>query len=340
MEHLADERCIDWRLGDALTSYCFGGLSDDERQAVEKHLIDCEACWTEFQRLDASVRTLRFNQMLHPALPVTEVVSMLGLSSRLNRPFGGHRRYVLWIAGLYGLEWMLSVWTELGYSYDRFGSLAWVLSGPTLLWMTAALVLALFDGTKSTVARETNGLMRSLTIMLSMMAVIIMCMMFVLPAEQTIAASFQTRTASGGYFKNAIVHFLPLLVFVIPTFHAVLRLQTELRSGRHRMVLGLLTREPSSVRPRRMIYLSPQLLSGVLLVLGVIKILGMNYMLDALTPGPYANLFSIASYVSTAAWFAIALISLAWYSTSLNELKREAKALDLLDRRDELSGEH
>ena len=86
----ADEPCIDQRLGEALTSYCFGGLTEDERRAVEEHLLECEACWAEFQSLDASVRSLRFDDTIRPTLPVQKVVSLLGLSGRLNRPFGGH----------------------------------------------------------------------------------------------------------------------------------------------------------------------------------------------------------------------------------------------------------
>ena len=39
------------------------------------------------------------------------------MSARLERPFGGHLPFVVTIAILYGTEWMLGLWTDLGYSY-------------------------------------------------------------------------------------------------------------------------------------------------------------------------------------------------------------------------------
>src|SRR5258706_730203 len=117
-------------LGEALTSYCFGRLSDDDRDEVERHLMGCDACWNEFQRLDAAVRALRFDKMLRPSLQVSDVISLVGLSGRLNRAFGGHLPFALGIAVLFGIEWALGVWSELGYAYDRYGHLAWLLSLP------------------------------------------------------------------------------------------------------------------------------------------------------------------------------------------------------------------
>ncbi len=63
------------------------------------------------------------------------------------------------------------------------------------------------------------------------LAVLTATLVFVLPDERTILASFQTRTAAAGYLKDVIVIFLPLLVFVAPTFNVVLRLQRELAEG-------------------------------------------------------------------------------------------------------------
>src|SRR5258707_8910945 len=115
--------------------------------------------------------------------------------------------------------------------------------------------------------------------------------MFGLPAERTIQASFQTRTAASGYFKDAELTFAPLLVFFVPAFHTVLRLQRELAAVRPRQVVNLLARRPDSLAPRGMLYLSPRVVAAVLVVYGIVKVAGTNHMLDALTPGPYANLF-------------------------------------------------
>jgi hypothetical protein len=330
----------DPHLGEALTSYCFGGLPDDARDEVERHLMACNACWQEFQRLDAAVRTLRFDATLELALPGNDVISLLGLSSRLGRPFGGHLLFALTIAGLYGLEWTIGVWSELGYAYDRFGRLAWALSVPVAGWVVGSLLVSLSLDVTATRAGGTNGLARSTIVILSSLGVLMMCLLAVLPAEPTIRASFQTRTAAVGYLKDAVLLFLPLLVFIVPVFHAIVWLQRELRAGHADMVLGLLAKRADALIPRGMWFLSSRFLTGFLLVAGTLKIVGTNYMLDALKPGPYAGLFSLAAYLGTGVWLAIAVVSLAWYANNLNELKREATALAALTARKPSAKEH
>jgi hypothetical protein len=64
----------------------------------------------------------------------------------------------------------------------------------------------------------------------------------------------------------------------------------------------------------------------LVIALGLFRLLGTNYMLDALSPGPFANLFTAAAYIGTALWLACAIVPLIWYSGSLNDLKREALA--------------
>ena len=80
----------------------------------------------------------------------------------------------------------------------------------------------------------------------------------------------------------------------MPTFHTILRLQREIRVGRYHQVLSLLNREREAVVPPGMFFLSAQSLAFIFLVYGAAKTVGTNYMLDALTPGPYAQLFMMA----------------------------------------------
>lgn len=123
-------------------------------------------------------------------------------------------------------------------------------------------------------------------------------------------------------------------------FHAILQLQRDLRTGQHQHVLSLLNRRLDAVSPRGMLYLSPGFLTAFLLLAGTIKIVGTNYMLDALRPGPYAHLFSIASYIGTALWWAVAIVSVVWYRGCLNELKREARALATFTSGDVVGRQH
>lgn len=178
-----------------------GGLS---LGLVEQHLMACDACWQEFQRLEAAVRTVRFDATVRPTLPVHDVVSLLGMSERLERPFGGHTRYLLAVGVLYGLAWMTAVWTELVYAYHRFGTLAWMLSFPTAAWVTGVVLWGLRSDAKATAAGRTNGLMQSTIVLLGALAALVVCLVWVLPAEPTILTSFQTRTASGGFLKDAL----------------------------------------------------------------------------------------------------------------------------------------
>jgi anti-sigma factor RsiW len=313
-----------------LTSYCFGDLPDGEREQVEQHLMICDGCWEEFRRLDAAVRTLRHESVLGPVMPVDEIVSVLGWSSRLDRPFGGHAWFAISVAMLYGLEWTVGLWSELGYSYDRFGGLAWVLSAPVAASVSGAVLFSLWAAIKSVRSGQVDGLVRSAALILTALGLVTVCLTVVLPGDQTIQASFQTRSAAGGYFKDALLIFLPLLLFILPPFHTVVSLQRYLKAGRHRQVEGALAASHDRIAPRGVWYLSPRVLTGFLVVMGTLKIVGTNHMLDALTPGPYANLFSVASYIGTGLWFAIAAVCLIWYSISLNELRREARALAAL----------
>jgi hypothetical protein len=321
------ESCERPELSTQITPYCFGDISKQERSMFEAHVLECDSCWREVDRLSNGVHVLRTDSNLKQTLVTPELFGAFGISGGLDRPFGGHLTYVIAVAVLYGLEWTAGIWTELGYSYDRFGPLAWMLSGPVMIWVSATLVLSLRADANETRAQSSSGLVRSGFLMLVSLAVLTIVMTILLPSDKTILASIQTRSANGGYLKDAVFLFLPLLVFVLPPFHSVLALQRELRAGRSDQVMKIVTRASDAIAPRGVWFLSPRLLAVVLFVVGAFKIVGTNYMLDSLAPGPYANLFTFASYTSTALWFGIALLSLVWYSSRLNELKREAIAL-------------
>ena len=321
------EFCERPELATTITPYCFGDISEQERSTFEAHLLECDSCWREVERLSNGVQALRSDSNLKQTLVTPELFGAFGISGGMDRPFGGHLPYVIAVAVLYGLLWMIGIWTELGYAYDRFGALAWVLSVPVMIWVSATVILSLRADTSETRAQSSAGLARSGLFMLGCLAILTIALMILLPSDRTILASIQTRSASGGYLKNAVFLFLPLLVFVLPPFHTVVALQRELRAGRGEQVMRIVTRASDAIVPRGVWYLSPRLLAAVLFVLGAFKIVGMNYMLDALAPGTHANLFTVTSYTSTVLWFTIALLSLAWYSSCLNELKREAIAI-------------
>jgi hypothetical protein len=196
-----------------------------------------------------AVRVNRGGDRLRPVVPIAGVVSLLGMSGRLARPLGGHLAYAVSISVAFGLLWAVAIWSELGYSYDRFGQLAWILSPPTGLSATAVLLLALWINVKATRAGTSRGLWYAGTVVLVGLSAVVAVNMVPLPEERTIQASFETRTASAGLFKDALVLFAPLLIFILPPFHTVVRLQRELTVGAHERVRALLTRQPDAVWP-------------------------------------------------------------------------------------------
>jgi hypothetical protein len=319
--------CSNPGLAGLLSGYCFGGLQEAQRAAIEEHLLECDRCWDEIQRLEHYVRILRTDARVKPALRLPEIVSTLGLSGRLVRPFGGHLTFVVAMSLLYGALWTAGLWTELGYAYDRFGGLLGSLSAPVGCFVALTMAGGLALDVRTTRRGSSRGLWHSTAAIVGALTVLVVFTVMVLPAERTILASFQTRTAAAGYLKNALFIFLPPLFFLLAPFHTILQLQRDLRAGRHEDVFGFLSRHPEAVSPRGVFYLSPTFLTVLLLLESARKIIGANYMLDALNPGPYAQLFTIASYLSTAIWLAITVGAVAWYVAKLNDLKRECVAV-------------
>lgn len=321
--------CATPSIYDALTAYSFDDLTGEDRERVAAHLIECDHCWHEVQRLEACVAALRRDPQLKPLVPSPEVFAVLGLSGRLEQPFGGHRAFVWPIAALYGLLYVAALWTELSYSFDRYGRLVWLLS-PVAGFGAAAAILSALALDARTSSQRAAGLGRPILCAITVLGLVTVLLSFLLPSIPTIDAAFQTRSAAAGYQKNVIYYFLPLLLFLLPTFHTVLALQRELRAGRHRAVLDLLSGSGDAVAPRGVWFVPMWLLLAVLLLAAGIGYQGTSYLLDHLTPGPYANLFSIALYIRVALWYVIALTCLGWYQRSLNELKREALAVNRL----------
>lgn len=317
---------------DSLTDYCFGELSESVRESVERHLFVCDECWNECQRVMTAVAILRSDAAGKFPLAPGEVVSELGVSGRVHLPFAGHRKFALGVTALFAVQFLLGVWVELGYSYSRFGHLAWRLSWPAGLGAWINAICALHVDTRAIRRGRADGLLRSLGLMVAGIGLLTLAVVSLLPAEQTILASFQTRTAAAGYLKDVLIVFVPVLAFILPSYHTVTALQESVAAGRYEPVLATLTARGISVPPRGILYLSPRALGVLFLVLGVMRVAGANHMLDALSPGPYSQLFSIMTYLNVAAWLAATMWAMWWFWASLNEVKRDAIALARLSK--------
>jgi hypothetical protein len=319
--------CAAPKLAELIEPYCFDDIPRARRDAFEQHLIECDACWQEVRRLSNSVDLLRSDARLRQTVSAPELIGSLAMSAALDQPFGGHRSFATGMAFMVGGLWTAGIWSELGYSYDRFGRLAVLLSLPVWLVVTASVLLAFQIDVASTRSGRTDGLWRSTAVLLVGVLSLVAVLLLILPQEPTIAATFTTRSAAAGYLKDAVVIFVPLFVLVLPPFDTIVRLQHELARRREGIVLGVLQRRAESIAPRGMLYLPPGYLAIFLVAYSAAKLGGANYMLDALVAGPFAHAFAIASYASTGLCLAIGWWGLAWYVSGLNELKREASAL-------------
>lgn len=327
-------RCSDPRFDSYVTPYCFADLSGQEREDFELHLLSCEACWSEVDRLSKAVALVKASPKLVDRLRTPEVVGQFGMSGHLEQPFGGHRAFTLVLASLYGLLHVASVWTELSYSYDRFGNLIWGSSVFAFAAATIGAALALWLAARGAAAGSDRNLGMATLALVGVLTLMTAAMWQLLPQVPTIDANFATRSAAAGFLKNEILYFAPLLLFILPTFHAVVALQAQLRAGRFRAVLDLLTGSREGVPPRGVWLIPSWFLMIILMTAAVIGYLGTNNLLDNLKTGTYSNTFTAALYMRVFLWYVIAVLCFAWYHRSIQELKREAIAASrLIDSR-------
>jgi hypothetical protein len=319
-----NELCTNAELQDAVTAYAFDDLEHTDRERVALHVIECDQCWRELRQLEECIAVLSHDVRLNPLQRSPDVLSAIGLAGRVDQTFAGHAVFAIAVSSLFGALWAASVWTELSYSYSAYVSLIWLLTPVAFLGASAALGATLYVIAQRAASNHASGLAQGSVWCLGGLGVLTLLLALSLPDVQTIAAAFETRSAAGGYVKNVGMYFVPLLLFVLPTFDAVVQLQRHLRAGRHQAVLDLLSRQPHAVAPRGVWILPGWFLVLVLSVAVIVGYQGVHHLLDNLRPGPFAQLFSLALYVRVGLWFLIALIALAWHHAMLNELKREA----------------
>jgi hypothetical protein len=325
--------CVEPPLDQHVTSYCFDDDLGDAMERFEAHLLHCDSCWREVQRLEASVRALRLGAVSTDLLLQPEVVGVFHMSGRVDHRFAGHGPFVIAVALLHGLLYAASLWTELAYSYDRFSTLLWTLTPLVLICVSAGTIGAFLFGASHNARRHETALAWSASIAIATVTIATTASFALLPEVPTLAANFETRSAAVGYLKNVVQYFAPLLIFIVPTFHAVVALQRELHAGRHAAILEFVSGHPEGTPPRGVWVVPLWLLTAGLLVGLVVGQVGASYLLDNVKPGPYRNLFTTALYVRIGLWWVTALLCLVWYQRRLEDLKREARVVVKMFRR-------
>ncbi len=320
-------RCGKPEWNEAITAYCFGGIREEDRDRFEAHVLECDLCWQEVQRLDSLIHTLRSDKSLTQRHFASDIVSLVGISSEFRRFVAGHRIHAGVAAAIFACVVAGSVFMEIAYQYDRFGPLAWTAAPVALLWMAGAMVTALVADWKLTGSGRASGLAASIAVLLSAAALQYLVLRPFLPSYAITEATFQTWTAQAAYLKDTVYTVAFAALFTLVPFHFIIAMQRELQGGRHRMAFELLTGSRFGIAPLRSPYIRLSLLGVLLLGGAVYSILSTAHLLEALKVTAYSNLFIQIIQIRWLLFLALGLEGLAWYHSALNELKRESIAV-------------
>lgn len=321
------QQCVAPRLAEFVTPYCFGDISQVEREAFEQHLLECDYCWTEVQRLADCVKVLRSDPSVTSTVSAGELIGALGLSGRLDERFAGHFKHVLLVSTAFALFFAVAVFVELAYQFDRFGQLATLLASLTWLWIFVTSLIACRVDTKGAQSGGALTVARPLAVLFSSTVLLCGVMMVILPSTPTVVAAFQTFPVTLGFLKAVFFAWLFGLPFLFWPLHFVLSMQRELASGRHRGVLKLLTHSQEALPPRDTPYVRVWVLFVFLAALSLLNYASVSHLFDNLLPGAYKTLFMALVMLRITILFGSSALGLWWYARALTELKREAFAM-------------
>jgi len=290
-----------------LTPYCFGDITDAERTAFELHLLDCDDCWEEVQRLERAIGALRTDRTLLKRLITPSTLGFLGLSGRIDRPFGGHLWHALLSCLLYSFLYGISLVFEVAHESDRLGTSAW--------WLAMLAVLPWIVG--------TSLLLSAMSVFFVAVVVLLAATFFFLPNRPIVSSTLHAYPANMAYVKDASYYFPYALVFLLLPFHFVISIQKQLREGQYRLMFALLTGDRAGIPPRGAVFPKVWLLGAILAGIGLLSVYLTTNLFDHLAQSRYTALFMFLILLRTFAFFALGVECLMWYSRSLDELKRE-----------------
>jgi hypothetical protein len=318
--------CTDRAVAELATPYCFGDATEGEARRFELHLMECDACWAEVQRLEAAVRVLRSDMTLAHTLTVQEIAGLLGMSAGLERRFSGHWRFVLAAGAVAASLFAVPVLVELAYEWERYQFVALLAAPAVFTAMFATMVFAMAVDVRR--AREgRGGLGRALVVLASATALLCLALWPWFENAPVVRASFQTYPLHLSYMKAMIHAWAVVPVFVFWPLHAVVALQRELAEGRHRGVAALLGGRATALPPRGLRYPRVWALAAYLVVVFVYHWAGTSHLFDNLTPNRHASLFMALVILRNGLLLGLPLMCMWWYAGCLDELRREAAAV-------------
>lgn len=319
-------RCADPEIEDKVTAYCFGDLKEVEGGSVETHVLDCDKCRAEAERMTAAVQILRTDKRLLKLITPAEVASAFGISSKLEQVFGGHTIFVLVASFIYAVLYGVALLVEVAYQYDRYAATAPYIAAGASVWILLTTLAALWLDWKLTMTGRSSGL--KVTILAFMGAALILfgAICLYLPTSPITELSFQAYPAQAAYLKT-IGYFIVLsVIFLLPTYHFILAMQRQMLSGHYELTSGLLRGDPIAVSPKGTIYPKFWFLTTILGLFIAISWFLHHNLMSNLRPGAYQWLFSNLILSRLLLFYLLAAVCLFWYYLSLNEIKRECLA--------------
>jgi hypothetical protein len=212
---------------------------------------------------------------------------------------------------------------EIAYQFDRYGGKALILAFLSFPWIAITTLLMMVWTEHQVKNGRNNGLTGGMFGIVLSAGLLCLALSVFLPFEPVTAASFQTQSAFGAYLKNAFFYFVPpFLVGSLIPFHLIVALENGLRTGQGAEVVALLDEKERGIPPAQTIYLKPLWLGFLLAIFAVFSLLSSYYLFDHLQPGTYHNLFITLLIVRSFCVFSLCLISLLWYESALNRLRK------------------
>ena len=314
-------------LSEVVTAYCFGDVSQEQRNRFEAHLLERDFCWSEVQRLDETVAALRGNKALTRDVYLADIVAATGISAQINRVIGGHWIHALVASGLCAFLFGEAVLLEIAYAYNQFAAFVWTASPIVFLATFAATVLVLFANWHLVRRRNSAAALAAVGVLVSAAAVLYIALRPFLPSYSITQATFQTYSAQAAYLKG-LYYLVPFaVIFLVVPFNFITVMQRELASGRHAAGLELMTGGRMAVAPRGAPYPSFPVLCGLLVLGAIASVISTAHLLESLKTTTYSNLFVQTIQIRWLAFLALGVECLVWYHWALSELKRQCLAV-------------
>jgi len=232
--------------------------------------------------------------------------------------------YVFVASSLYAALYTIQLIHGLSYQFDRYR----YLNGVPLLvfvWMFATTCGALRIDWKRTHHGKRNGLTLSLLTVVLSATLLFAFLHPLLPDVPVTQMTVESLTARTAYLKDIFYALILPVLFVLPTFHFVVLMQSEIEGGRRQRVSAILISNKVSALGRGAIYPRCWILLASLMGLMAFFLVSRAHLLDQLMPSPYQSLFVNLLHVKQILYFGLAIFAVTRYYRSLETLRVYSK---------------